>query len=71
MDTFEVSQHRACAVIGQPRSTKRLPPTAPTEPEQHLRARLCQVTQEDHPYGYLRLQALLVREGHVLNHKPI
>jgi putative transposase len=71
MVTFDVSQRRACSVIGQPRSTQRLPRAAPAEPEQHLRARLRQLAQDNPRYGYRRLHALLVREGHTVNHKRI
>jgi len=71
MTTFEVSQRRGCTVVEQPRSTQRLPRAAPTEPEQHLRARLRQLAQDSPRYGYRRLHALLVREGHVVNHKRI
>ena len=71
MASFEVSQRRACAVVEQPRSTQRLARTVPAAPEQHLRARLRELARDNPRYGYRRLHALLVREGHAVNHKRI
>lgn len=71
MTTFEVSQRRACAVVEQPRSTQRLPRSVPPVPEQQLRARLRQLAKDNPRYGYRRLHALLIREGHVVNHKRV
>ena len=68
---FNVSQRRACAVIGQPRSTQRLARSVPAAAEQQLRARLRQLARDNPRYGYRRLHALLAREGHVVNHKRI
>ena len=69
--TFAVSQRRACTVVGQPRSTQRMPATLPTPAEQHLRARLREPATTRPRYGYRRLHALLTREGYQLNHKRV
>jgi len=71
MATFEVSQRRACAVIGQPRSTQRLPRTVPAELEQRLRSRLRTLAKDNLRYGSRRLHALLTHEGDAVNQKPI
>ena len=69
--TFAVSQRRACTVVGQPRSTQRMPATLPTPAEQHLRARLRELATARPRYGYRRLHALLTREGYQVNHKCV
>ena len=69
--TFAVSQRRACTVVGQPRSTQRMPATLPTPAEQHLRARLRELATARPRYGYRRLHALLTREGYQVNHKRV
>lgn len=68
-DRFGLSERRACAVVGQPRSTQRRP--SPTVGDRDLRRRLHEIAK-DHPrYGYRRAHALLVREGWVLNRKKV
>ena len=70
-DMFEVSQRRACVVVGQPRSTQRLPRTAVPDAEQHLRRRLRDLAAVHPRYGYRRLGVLLAREGYRVNHKRV
>lgn len=71
MASFEVSERRACAVVGQPRSTQRLAPAPMPDAEQHLRARLRDLAAEHPRYGYRRLGVLLAREGYRVNHKRV
>lgn len=62
-----LSQRRACRLAGLHRST------AQYRPVRHDDAPLCErlkaLAAENRRYGYLRLHALLRREGRVLNHK--
>lgn len=71
MGSFGVSQRRACAVAGQPRSTQRLAPAPVPDAEQHLRARLPDLAAAHPGYGYRRLQVLLAWEGFRVNHKRV
>lgn len=50
---FGVSERRACRVVGQHRSTQRLPRPAPSEVEQRLRTRLRQLSKKQTDGGYL------------------
>ena len=65
-----VSERRACWVLGQPRSTQRRELKV-AEAEQQLVARMTQLASEYGRYGYLRITALLRREGWQVNHKRI
>jgi putative transposase len=69
--TFEISQRRACAVVGQPRPTQRKPALAPGDWEQHLRAQLRALAGANPRYGYRRLHELLIRQGYQVNHKGV
>jgi putative transposase len=67
---LDLSQRRACQIVGQHRSTQRHEP-ADTDPDRDLRAEL-RVFAREHPrWGYRRAHAVLVREGHVCNRKKI
>ena len=68
---FEVSQHRACVVIGHLRSTQRLARTIPPASERRFRARLREFARDKPRYGYRRFLALLLREGFAVNHKRL
>ena len=65
-----VSERRACRALGQPRSTQRREPKI-GEDEDELVARMTQLASEYGRYGYLRITALLRREGWQVNHKRI
>jgi putative transposase len=66
-----VSERRACAVVGQSRSTQRLTPPTPDELEANLRAWLVQFST-DHPrWGWKRAYHQLRREGSRVNKKRI
>ena len=65
-----VSERRACRALGQPRSTQLREPKI-AEDEDELVARMTQLASEYGRYGYLRITALLRREGWQVNHKRI
>jgi putative transposase len=69
-DRFEVSQRRACEIVGQHRSTQRHDPVE-ADPDRDLRAALREFAREHPRWGYRRAHAVLVREGHVCNRKKI
>jgi len=67
---LDISQRRACLIVGQHRSTQRHEP-AEGDPDRDLRAEL-RVFARAHPrWGYRRAHAVLVREGYVCNRKKI
>ena len=61
MGTFAVSERRACAVVGQPRSTQRQQPR-PRADEARLVARILELVRLHPRFGYRRVRALLVAE---------
>jgi putative transposase len=69
IEAFEVSERRACVVLGQGRSTQRYSSCAPDCTA--LRRRLTQLALDRPRYGYRRLHVLLCREGWVVNHKKV
>jgi transposase InsO family protein len=69
-DRLDLSQRRACQVIGQHRSTQRRAPLE-AHPDQELRARLRAFARAHPRWGYRRAHAVLVREGHQLNRKKL
>ena len=65
-----VSQRRACAIVGQHRSTQRYEPAEP-DPDRSLRAEL-RGFAESHPrWGYRRAHAVLQRQGWAVNRKKV
>jgi transposase InsO family protein len=69
-ERLDLSQRRACEIVGQHRSTQRHQ-RAVADPDRDLRAEL-RVFAREHPrWGYRRAHAVLVREGHVCNRKKI
>jgi putative transposase len=66
---FQMSERRACRVIGLARSTCRQP--VPVATDGALRQRLCRLAAERPRFGYRRLHVLLGREGIVVNHKRL
>ncbi len=69
-DRLGLSQRRACAIVGQHRSTQRHEPTA-VDVDRELRERLRAFAREHPRWGYRRAHAVLVREGRVLNRKKV
>lgn len=68
---FGVSQRRACAVVGQHRSTQRLQRLIAGQVDGAIRARLRQIAR-DHPrWGWRKAYWLLRSEGQPVNHKRI
>ena len=67
--TFEMSERRACRVIGTDRTSVRYQATRPDDAA--LRERLKALAQERRRFGYRRLHVLLRREGHAVNRKRV
>jgi putative transposase len=63
------SQRRACRLIGIDPSILRYRSRRPDDAP--LRQRLRELAQQRRRFGYRRLGWLLVREGHVMNHKKL
>ena len=69
-EQFNVSERRACAVVGQARSTERYTPRDSAD-ESALTARIVTLASRFGRYGYRRITALLHREGWRVNHKRV
>jgi putative transposase len=65
----EMSERRACQVIGAERMTVRYRSRRPDDPK--LRERLVALARERRRFGYRRLLIFLRREGFVVNHKRL
>lgn len=65
-----VSERRACAVIGQARSTQRREPVR-RDDEDVLTGAIIRLASEYGRYGYRRIAALLQLEGWEVNHKRV
>ena len=70
MQTFTVSERRACAVVEQPRSTQRYQ-GRPRSDEAALCRRLRALVRRRPRFGYRRLTAMLKREGWAVNRKRV
>jgi putative transposase len=66
---FEMSERRACRLIGSDRATVRYQSVRPDDGV--LRERLKALAQERRRFGYRRLHVLLRREGHAVNRKRV
>ena len=66
---YEMSQRRACRVIGGDRASVRYQARRADDGE--LRERLKALAQERRRFGYRRLHVLLRREGHAVNKKRV
>jgi putative transposase len=71
MATFEVSQRRACRVLGTSRSSQRRGDPPLRAADDLLRQRLRHLARQRPRFGYRRLCALLRAEGHEVNHKRV
>lgn len=67
---FKVSQRRACAVVGQHRSSQRYVPV-PTDYEQRLVEAMSKLADRYPRFGYRRVHAMLVAEGWQVNVKRV
>jgi len=65
----EMSERRACRVIGIDRTSVRYRARRPDDGA--LRERLKALAQERRRFGYRRLHVLLLREGHAVNRKRV
>ncbi len=70
-EQFGVSERRACKVVGQPRSTQRLPAPVPTDEELAVRAFLRDFSRRHPRWGWRRAAACAKKEGWRVNHKRI
>src|SRR5205823_3690631 len=66
---FDVSERRACSVIGLPRATCRYESVKLEDPQ--LRKDLRQLAAERPRFGYRRLHLMMRRKGWSINHKLI
>lgn len=66
---YEMSERRACRVLGVDRASVRYQATRPDDGA--LRDRLRALAQERRRFGYRRLHVLLKREGHAVNRKRV
>ena len=62
-----LSERRACRIVGLSRSVQQYRPL-PKDDEAAIK-RMKELASENRRYGYLRLHAMLRREGLVVNHK--
>jgi putative transposase len=67
--TFGVSQRHACRVVGQHRSTQRLPKPVAGELELQLGARLRAIAKSHPRWGWRKAHAIVCSEGFVVNKK--
>ena len=68
-EEMDLSERRACRLIGIHRSVARYPPRKRDLPQ--LLERLKELADERRRYGYRRLTILLQREGFPVNHKRV
>ena len=66
--TFQLSERRACGLVGIAVSTFRY---QRADTDERLRQQLIDMAREKPRYGYRRLHVLLAREGEVVNHKRV
>lgn len=67
---LEVSERRACKVVGQPRSTHRYEPQEPDR-DRALVQRMRELIRRYPRYGYRRVWAMLRNEGWAVNRKKV
>jgi putative transposase len=68
-EAYEISQRRACQVIGCCRMTIRY--ISRRSNDAVLRERMKAIAHERRRFGYRRIHVLLRREGYVVNHKRL
>ena len=68
-EAFDMSERRACRVVGVDRTSVRYQGSRPDDAV--LRGRLKELAAERRRFGYRRLHVLLRREGHVVNRKRV
>ena len=70
VEILDVSERRACKVLGQPRSTQRYELTL-SDDEQSLTRDIFELAREFGRYGHRRITALLRHQGWRVNHKRV
>ena len=70
MGAEQVSERRACRVIGQSRSSQRRVKQRASDEEQLVK-RMVELASEYGRYGYRRIGVLLRQEGFLVNHKRV
>jgi putative transposase len=70
IEALNVSERRACRVIGQPRNTQRYDKRVPDDDE-FLRAEVLRLASQYGRYGYRRVTAMLYNQGWLVNHKRV
>jgi len=70
IQALDVSERRACRVVGQPRATQRYN-KRPADDEDFLTSRIIELASRYGRYGYRRVTALLRNEGWIVNHKRV
>lgn len=70
MQATQISQRRACALVGLSRDSVRNPPTKPMR-DQPLRQRIVQIAHERRRFGYRRIADMLRADGEVVNDKRV
>ena len=66
IQALDVSERRACRMVGQPRSTQRYH-KRPAVDEEYLTARIIELASQYGRYGYRRVTTLLRNEGWIVN----
>jgi transposase InsO family protein len=70
MEVLQVSERRACRVIGQARATQRYSKKN-SEEEEMLREQIVSLASKYGRYGYRRITAMLRNDGWSVNHKRV
>jgi len=68
MRDYEVSQRRACGLLGvDPKTVRRERPPNHTEIREEMR----DIASRRRRFGYRRVGIMLERKGHIMNHKKL
>ena len=70
IDAVDISERRACRLVGLSRTSYRQPPEADAQTAA-LSARMVELAHVRRRFGYRRIHDLLAREGHAVNHKRV
>jgi putative transposase len=70
LDSVDISERRACRLVGLSRTSYREPPSADAQTVE-LSTRIVELAHERRRFGYRRIHDLLAREGHAVNHKRV